>query len=178
MQTGDTSKEQHEKNLDAAVQSYQTNPTLPKYMGFEDLATFCSLLKNTVATTPELVKEYGYDFFLKPEYKSRYCTIILKNSNFLVILADKKKEIVYSLRDCHEKEQYDFTDLNAIKKHLKDKYFFEDHIVVDGVSIEEFGNIEAVTIEKTFEISKLQDKKIDPDELFALQLLQEDNYLT
>lgn len=192
MINGNISKEQHESNIDQAVNSYQ-NTNLPKYMSFGELIQLFNDTytdKNIEATTPEIINEFGYGVFFKElDYKENYCTIILKNSNFFTIMVKNDNHKLYCIRDCHEKEQYNFTTLEQLKYHLRDKYQFEELTIVDGVLIEEYGNIEALVIDKKFNIIEFLPKSdnliknsiisdhniLTPDELLAMQLMM-DNY--
>ncbi len=187
MKNGDISKEQHEKNLNDAVSNYQKK-SLPKYMSFDELMQFFDGTysdKNVIGTTPELINQFGYDSFLKPsDYKENYCTLVLKNSNFLTILVKNTPDTpvtkLYCIRDCHEKEQYNFNSQDDLKKHLREKYQFEELTVVDGVLIEEFGNIESLMMDKQFHIKGIDKETshdqivLSSDEILAMQLMMDD----
>jgi len=121
---------------------------------------------NVEATTPELINEYGYEVIFKPEYDKNYCVIFLKNGNFINVLVKVNTDggKTYCVRDCHETDQYDYTNFEQLTNHLSSKYQFEELTVVDGVLIEEFGNIEYLIVTKPFQIIMLDSKLHDTNE--------------
>lgn len=174
MNNGESTQEQHEHTIYEAVSSY-VNVNPPKYMGFNDLLQYASI--NTPlevqATTVELVAAeiIGFNnFFPRRVFADdisnhNYCTIFLKNSNFFVVLvkfhetsigtADKisspmKDKISYHVRDCHNNEQYDFQNYEALVGHLNQTYRLSVQTIVDGVAIPEFDNIEFIIIDEPF----------------------------
>ncbi len=133
---------------------------LPKYLSFGELIIFCGgeFTDNSIgAATPQIINEFGYEMIFKPEdAPGNYCLIFLKNGNFIVVLAkDTENGKLYCIRDCHEKDQYDFNSFDGIKSHLNEKYQFNELTIVDGYLIEEFGNIEYLIIDHPFSIINL-----------------------
>ncbi len=162
MDNGSVSQEQHEKNLEAAVMNYVVNEDtkeLPKYLSFNELLQFTGGTfsdNNIGAATPEVVNGFGYEMFFKPleDQEGNYCTVFLKNSNYIVVLvkvnADGSK--LFCVRDCHEKDQFNYDSFDALTVHLSERYQFNQLTVVDGVLIEEYGNIEFLLMDKPFPI--------------------------
>ncbi len=159
MDNGNVSKEQHEKNLEAAVMNYILNENtkeLPKYLSFGELLMYTGGIYNdTNGTTPELINQFGYDPVFEPEENNQnHAIIFLKNGNFIVVLIKQNEggSKFYCVRDCHETEQYNFDTFDALKVHLSTKYQFNELTVVDGFLIEEYANIEYLVIDKPFPI--------------------------
>jgi len=172
MENGSVSKEQHDKNLEAAIMNYVLNEDtkeLPKYMSFSELIHFTGGEFNDGhigGLNPEIINEYGYQICFKPlESNENYCILFLKNSNYIVVLvkclADGSK--VFCVRDCHETDQYDFDSFDALSVHLSEKYQFNNLTIVDGVLIEEYGNIEYLLIDKPFNIILLDETLYDDE---------------
>lgn len=168
MNNGDTSKIRHEHNLEAAVANLITKSFLPKYIAFDELIQFVigNYTDNDIkGTTPDIIQECGYTEIFKPQnYNKNYCIIFLKGSNFMTILIQFNQEInaqVYYVRDCHEKEQLTFNSFDELKEHLKQKYNFEQMMIVDGVELSEFSNIEYLVIDSGFMICNLDPELYD-----------------
>lgn len=160
MKNGNVSEEKHEQNVEAAISNYITHPELPKYMSFDELIQYFSGVfvdSDIQATMPELINEYGVgSMFKEPDYNHNYALIILKNSNFIsVLVKNVDGHMVYHLRDCHEQAQHNFQNFADLENHLKEKYQFGELTVVDGVLIEEFGNIEYLVVDEPFVIPEL-----------------------
>ena len=174
MKNGDTSKEQHEKNLESAVMNYIMNEytkELPKYLSIEELTKFMgdSYYPNNVqGTTPEMInsEELGYNLIFDTTSKENYCVIFLKNANFICVLIDNSENIPkICVRDCHENDHYSYNCYEDLYDHLNQKYQFNKLTIVDDVMIAEFSNIEYLQITKPFEVIVL-----DPD-LYNEELL-------
>ena len=172
MENPSVSKEQHDKNLEAAIMNYVLNENskeLPKYMSFTELLHFTGGEFNDGqigGLNPEIINEYGYQICFKPvESTQNYAIIFLKNSNFIVVLVKHNPDgsKLYCLRDCHETDQYDFDSFDALSVHLSEKYQFNNLTIVDGVLIEEYGNIEYLLIDKPFEIILLDQSLYDDE---------------
>jgi len=165
MDNGDLSKQQHEHNLDAAVANYLAN-NIPKYISFDELVQFTGTWNDThiQATTPQLIMTgvLGYDSIFSEHEQQKYCVIFLKNSNFIVVMV--KEDGTYAVRDCHEKVQYQFDNIEALKARLNMTYQFDQLTVVDGVLIEEFANIEFLVVDQPFEIIELDPDLYDAEE--------------
>jgi uncharacterized protein YkuJ len=160
MNNGTIDQKQHENNLTMAIKNYITNSYLPKYMSFNELIQFTGEVftdNSILASTPEIINEYGYDSIFDPSIaEQNHAIIFLKNSNYIVVLVkfiDGNK--TYHIRDCHEKNQYDFDTLDALTEHLSNVYQFNQLTVVDGVLIEEYSNIEYLILNKQFPITGL-----------------------
>lgn len=157
MDNGDISKQQHEHNLKTAIANHVSHPELPKYMSFDELLTFTggSYSSNEVgATTPQLMATgiLGYDSILKDGSNDNYCVIFLKNSNFIVVMVKNEEgNNTFSVRDCHEVKQPNFETVDSLKAYLNKTYQFDQMTVVDGVLIEEFGNIEYLVVDHQFD---------------------------
>jgi hypothetical protein len=156
-----TTLESHVKALDTAITNMIMLENIPKYLSFTDLLEYTPTLneKEVIGTTPELVKQYGILNGIVSDKDS--AIIILKNGNFFVILIShynvyNNNDIMYCVRDCHENEQYDFMTIDLLNEHLAEKYQFDKLTVVDGILIEEYGNIEYIIINKQFDIKHLQ----------------------
>lgn len=154
-------KTQHEINIESAVDNYISHSELPKYMAFDELVQFTNIItKDQIkCTTPELINLgiLSYEHIFKEPGSGNYSVVFLKNSNFIVVNVTclfKNDALieVYSVRDCHEKEQYDFTSREDIIIHLNKTYQFNELTVVDGVLIEEYGNIEFLVIDTPFQL--------------------------
>ena len=165
MTNGDLSQKQHENNIYAAVTNYMAND-IPKYIALEDLLQYTNnslQVKDVGATTPELLTNgiIGYEHIFRFGQGQNYCTLFLKNRNFIAVLYktdDGGANETYAVRDCHENTQRDFTNFNDLQMFLNNTYQFEQMTIVDGVQIPEYGNIEYITIEQPFELVV-----IDPD---------------
>jgi hypothetical protein len=180
MQSGDISKNQHEKNISSAVLNYMTHD-IPKYMLFEELLQFTQFPDNInpsiEATTPELISQnvIGYDNIFKPPgYNQNYCAVFLKNRNYIAILVHFQSvestdpsnhsptfNITYCVRDCHENHQHNFTDFEQLKVFLNNTYQFEQLTIVGGLAIPEFSNIEFIVIDTPFSIVNIDADLID-----------------
>lgn len=168
MINGLTTKEQHECNLDTAVMNYATHSELPTYLAFDELTQFmggeydANMVNNVKATTPTLLDEYGYNEIFNPDAKHDYAVIFLKNGNFITVLVKVTNiddtyyhTTGYYVRDCHENEQWDFDNFDALQIHLNEKYQFQQLTIVDGVLIDEFANIEYLVINKPYTVTYL-----------------------
>lgn len=183
LSNGNISKEQHETNLQTAINTYVNNTTLPKYMSFDELVALTNTLKsNDVnATTPELLTTniVGYEHIFRFGIDSKYCVLFLKNRNYIAVLCNNEQ---YAVRDCHETTQKTFANFNDLRKHLNDIYQFEQQTMAGGVRITEFENIEFVTIENGFELVNLvnvssqnmNQEVINMDEYIAMCLMNEE----
>lgn len=181
MKNNNIDQQQHEFNLQAAIDNY-TNKNIPKYMMFDELLSFTNLnAKNINGTTPGLITEniIGYEHMFDFDNNGEaYCILLLKGRNFIAILCQNNK---YSLRNCHENTQHDFHDFESLKEHLNNVYQFETQTIVDGIEIPEFDNIEFLTIRNAFKLVDIKcetvndDSKIDQDYYLALCLENEDN---
>lgn len=172
MENGSVSKEQHDKNLEAAIMNYVLNENsneLPKYMSFSELIQFTGGDFNDGqigGLNPEIINEYGYQICFKPlDINENYGILFLKNSNYIVVLvkcnADGTK--TFCVRDCHETDQYDFDSFDALSVHLSEKYQFNNLTIVDGVLIEEYGNIEYLLVDKPFNVILLDETLYDDE---------------
>lgn len=144
-----TDQESYESVLEKAAQLYDTK-NLPKYMSFDELAYYFNYQFFIAGTTPNILGEYGYsNIFLESE--TDYAIIFLKNSNFITVLVKNDNgNITYHLRDCHEKDQYNFDDFDNLICFLNEIYQFNKMTIVDGVLIEEYANIEYAFFDKPF----------------------------
>lgn len=162
MLNGEISKEQHEKNLDAAVINRIVKSDLPKYLAFDELVMFTGgtyYADHVQGTTPEIINMFGYDPIFDLTLTQNHAVIFLKNGNFIVVLVRTDgNSRVYAVRDCHENTQYNFENFDDLELHLASKYQFNELTVVDGVLIEEFGNIEYLCVNKPFQLLE-----IDPE---------------
>lgn len=153
MLNGSTTKEQHEHNLKTAINNYATSE-LKKYMNFDDVCNLTDSIKpnNVNATNPELMNAgiISYEHMFKFDAEQRYCILFLKNRNFIAVLCDKNK---FAVRDCHETNQKTFNNFEEFRTYLENTYQFGQQTVVDGVRIEEFENIEFVTIDDFFSVA-------------------------
>ena len=172
LDNGSISKEQHDKNLEAAIMNYVINENskeLPKYMSFNELIHFTGgefSDEQIGGLNPEIINEFGYQICFKPINNSEnYCIIFLKNSNYIVVLVkynpDGSRQ--FCVRDCHETEQFNFDSFDALSVHLSEKYQFNNLTIVDGVLIEEYGNIEFILIDKPFQILILDQTLYDDE---------------
>jgi hypothetical protein len=172
MDNGSISQEQHEKNLEAAVMNYVLNENhkeLPKYLSFEELLHFTGGTfndKQIIGTTPEIINQYGYETCFNTASNTNYCTIFLKNSNYIIVLVKHNPDgsKLYCLRDCHENNQYNFDSFDALQVCLSERYQFNQLTIVDGVLIEEYGNIEYLLIDKQFPIIILDTSLYDDED--------------
>ncbi len=164
MKNGELTKNQHDHNLEAAVMNYVTNSSLPKYMAFDELVMYTNGVyseEDIVGTTPLLINEgiMGYSAFFPTEITENYAVIFLKNSNFICCLVKHHEDgKTFAIRDCHETEQREFDNVGALEHHLNSTYQFNQLTIVDGVLIEEYGNIEFLQIYQPFNSDLL-----DPD---------------
>jgi hypothetical protein len=163
MDNGQVTLEQHDKNLECAVMNYVNDNTheLPKYLSFGELLVFTGgeyNEGNIGGATPEIINEFGYEMMFKPiDDTNNYSVVFLKNGNFIAVLI--KNTLIdgvnfksYAVRDCHCNDQFDFDSFDALKVHFSKMYQFNELTVVDGVLIEEYGNIEFLIFEKQFPI--------------------------
>lgn len=159
MNTGDNTKESHEENINLSVINYESNKiNIPKYMNFDQLIDLSNNLnkKNIIATSPELISQniIGYNSIFNFDNINNYCIIFLKNSNFIIILVKiNNGKPIYCLRDCHENNQYNFDNFDNLRKFLDDIYQFEKLTIIDGVTIEEYSNIEFLVIDSKFNLN-------------------------
>lgn len=166
MQTGETSQKQHENNVYAAVTNYSTNE-YPKYMLFEELLLLANGTLNQAdinATSPEMLTQniVGYEHMFKFGYEQNYCVLLLKNRNYIAILYKHTPEGgMFSVRDCHENTQRNFSTFEELRIFLNNVYQFEQQTIVGGVRIAEFENVEFLTIDLPFELVNIDTGLID-----------------
>jgi hypothetical protein len=153
IKTQNISKTAHETNLDAAVANFDIIG-LNSEMTFDNLLDFSNLDKKKIlSSTVELVElgEVGFNIMFPKEYeKISYSVIFLKNSKFFVV--NKSISGIFSIRDCHEIDQYDFKSKDDMINHLRQIYQFDTKIIVDGMSLDKFSNIEFIVINEEFTI--------------------------
>lgn len=160
MKDGEISQSVHENNICVAVDTYVSNE-IPKYMMFDELLELSTLNANFIgATTPELITTgiMGYENIFKFGYTQNYCVLILKNSNYIAVLCkvDQNSLETFAVRDCHEKEQYNFKSFEELRKHLDKTYQFEQMTMAGGVMIPEFSNIEYMVIDEPFQLTNIE----------------------
>jgi hypothetical protein len=111
-----------------------------KFPTFEELLVLTTNYTddNIQGTSAEIISKFGYNEII-PVTKTKFVSICLKNSTYLTILFDCKN---YYLVNCHVTEQYCFNTRDALIQHLNNTYSFNKKMVVDGVEIDEFSNIE------------------------------------
>ena len=66
---------------------------------------------------------------------------------------------IYSVRDCHEMDQYDFDSFDKLKLHLSNIYQFDSDINLDGYKVPEFSNIEFLVTDKHFHFAQTVSNK-------------------
>jgi hypothetical protein len=156
MNDNDTSKAKHEKNIAVAVNNF-VMMDINQQMTFEEILQFTTLkLKDVIGTSVELIKNniIGYDqMFAKPS-ASGSTVLFLKNGKFFVVFFKDDK---YFLRDCHEKQQYDFENKNELINHLNSSYQFNKDIDLDGYTIPEYSSIEFLVINEKFTLNMITD---------------------
>jgi len=131
--------ETHNKIVDCSVANFlDLNSS-----GFMNFNQFLKLFKNddyldndVEATSVDLIVQniVGFDSILPQDVES-YAVVFLKNGKYFVVMKDKDN---YFIRDCHEKEQYDFDSREEIINHLNKAYQFNKKIDLSG----EGGNYE------------------------------------
>ena len=142
IKNNDMSEKCHTNNVEAGVKYYieselQDNLTFDallsytsgKYTGDDVQVTSCELLENNVI---------GYEHIFEEKDKP-YCVIFLKNTNYFVVMC---RDGIYSVRNCHENDQYTFWTLNDLTNFLNEHYQFNKEINLDGYKVPEFSNIE------------------------------------
>lgn len=153
MKNGITNKDTHDINLMVGILNH-IEKQINSQITFENLLENCSLSKDTICTSVDLVREkvLGFESMFKPEnYSKAYCIIFLKNSKFFNVLYSPQAKYKYSIRDCHEIDQYDFTNQSDIIEHLNKVYSFSHVMEVGGMTLHEFSSIEFKIIEDKFE---------------------------
>lgn len=166
MNNGDISKDQHQKNVCSSIMNYVTNESIPKYLDFDELLIFAQGIDSSVTTTSsELIAQgiLGYNSILKPDdYKKDYGVIILKNRNYISLLVKwNGTGYTFSIRDSHEKTQYNFPSIDALRAHLNNTYRMEQDTIVGGVPIPEYNNVEFLVIDKPFSIVNIDAELFD-----------------
>lgn len=157
MKDGSNTKERHEENIKKAVQTYialRENRRLDQFQTFDDIVKLVGISPSKIeATTCELVREQiiGYDSFL-PLDLTKFCTIFLKDYTYFVVTFDGE---IYSVRDSHQSEQYNFLDRELLKAYMNGRYRMETDTVIDGVAIPEYNNIELVKITEKIDLNRL-----------------------
>jgi hypothetical protein len=148
-------KWRHEKCVDYGVINYL-------YSGFEGMMTFDEMLqftnldkKGVMGTSVNMIitEVVGFNQIIKNVHDKPYCVIFLKNAKFFVAMMNDK---IYSIRDCHESIQYDFTSRDELINHLMTVYNFCEPMNIDGYTsneLDEFNNIEFLVIEKKFNMT-------------------------
>jgi hypothetical protein len=100
-------------------------------------------------TSHYILNDIGPAPFFKLDHLAKYAIIFLKNSKFFVVTVDNNK---YSIYDCHEICQYTYSNFNDLMGHLNLIYQFNKEVVVGGLTIPEFNNIEYLIIDDSFEL--------------------------
>lgn len=102
-------------------------------------------------TSVELIKEniIGFDRLIPEKNDNPKVVIFLKNQVFMTLLINKHG---YYLRNCHEKEQYNFINSHDVAEHLIEKYQFTSKIDILGDAFAEYSSIEFIIINKPFDI--------------------------
>lgn len=175
LKDGITTKSRHENVLEAAVETVSQQHHMQTYPRFQDIIPYYGGYHDgqVKATTPELINQYGYinfdddeaSIFKFPGYPANYAVVFLKNSNFIVVLVKfVEDKNVFCVRDCHEKEQYDFDNFEALTEYLNKTYQFNNLTIVDGVLLPEYSNIEYLKLEEPFEVQMLDPTLDGPEQ--------------
>jgi hypothetical protein len=155
MKKREGSKTTHESNIYFAVNLNKLYQNQDMY--FDEIIKFTSLKQSDVcATSTELIEtgQYPLDLLFP---NTTYCTIILKNAKYFVVV---HHDGTYYVRDCHEPFQYEFATRSDMINHLNKTYQLMESIIVDGFPIPEFSSIEYIVIDKPF-IFELTGEKLN-----------------
>jgi len=158
MKNGNITSDVHEINIFAGIQYFAMVGSNTE-MNFKELLAFSDLKSDDImCTTSMLVQsgEIGFPEMIqkdKPLDESKYCTIILKNSKFFVIMIDKNG---YYIRDCHESFQYNYKTFEDIVSDINQKYQFSETINITGISYDDYSSIEFLKIDKKFKTHILE----------------------
>lgn len=175
MKDAETTQSRHENILETAVNIVIEHNELPKFMNFYEIIQFYDgYHDNQVkATTPEMINQIGYinfddedaSMFRFPGFPMNYAVVILKNSNFFVVLVKFTGEgNSYHVRDCHEKEQHNFENFETLVEHLNRTYQLNELTVVDGVFLPEYSNIEYLRLDEPFKVKHIDPSLANPDD--------------
>lgn len=142
-ENGIVDHDQHLKNLKLAA-SCEINKLINHSVDFSHLIRFQSSCGysdiKTVSVNP-LSKciEYEKIFDDEKDIINPYAILFRKHCNyFTILIARKEGNIIYSIRDCHVKDNYDIIGFKAIKEHLNNVYKFNtnssciNYVVVYG----------------------------------------------
>lgn len=187
MQDGIVDKKRHLQNLDQAVANFVARG-MSRSIDFAELlqlqATYSDGDVNGTSVEMIAANIMGYEHIFRDEdaVVERYAVIFLKNYNYFTVLVSRQNDsIVYSVRDCHMKEQYNVVGFEAIKEYLNRVYQFDHKPDLGGYSdpdIENLSNIEFMVVDGQINISldmslyKFQSD--NPDEV--VEQLNNDNF--
>jgi len=187
MQDGIVSKKRHLQNIDQAVANFVSRG-MSRSIDFAELlqlqATYSD--NNVNGTSVEMIAAniMGYEHIFRDEDAviDRYAIIFLKNYNYFTVLVSRNgDQVVYSVRDCHMKEQYDIVGFENIKGYLNRVYQFDHKPDLGGYSnpeIDNLSNIEFMVVDDLINIqldmSLYQFQSENPDEV--LEQLNKDNF--
>ena len=154
LENNDVSEKTHQINLDCSVKNY-VNQKINGYLSFSELLKFNSEYLDTdvQATSPELINNniIGYEHIFKKKSPNPYAVIFLKNSKFFTLLCTPGEK--YHIRDCHDIDQYNFTNELQLISYLNDRHQFNKNINIGGFDIAELSNIEFLVIENNFPLN-------------------------
>jgi len=167
MDNNNMSEEQHIENVESCVTKY-IESGINDNLSFDALLTYTDIYtgKDVEVTSCELLENniIGYEHIFSNN-ENPYCVIFLKNTNYFVVMV---RDGIYSVRNCHETEQYNFWTLEDLTEHLNNKYHFNKEVDLDGYKIPEFSNIEFLIVNKKLTIPIKNNT--EDDEKFALEL--------